>query len=86
MAGISQGHDRIVTRGSLETRKLSVFYFKENRLVAIDSINRPLDHMIGRKLLAAAIPLTPEQAADENVDLKKLERSFAERTNKSLTH
>jgi len=41
--------------------------------------------MIGRKLLAAAIPLTPEQAADENVDLKKLERSFAERTNKSLT-
>jgi 3-phenylpropionate/trans-cinnamate dioxygenase ferredoxin reductase subunit len=85
MAGISQGHDRIVTRGSLETRKLSVFYFKENRPVAIDSINRPLDHMIGRKLLAAAIPLTPEQAADENVDLKKLERSFAERTNKSLT-
>jgi 3-phenylpropionate/trans-cinnamate dioxygenase ferredoxin reductase subunit len=77
MAGISHGHDRIVTRGNPESRKLSVFYFRENQLVAIDSINRPLDHMIGRKLLTAAVPLTPDQAADESVDLKQLERSFA---------
>jgi len=84
MAGISQGHDRIVTRGHPEIRRLSVFYFRENQLVAIDSINRPLDHMIGRKLLAAAVPLTPEQAADENVDLKKLERTFAEHANRPV--
>jgi 3-phenylpropionate/trans-cinnamate dioxygenase ferredoxin reductase subunit len=77
MAGISHGHNRIVTRGNPESRKLSVFYFRENQLVAIDSINRPLDHMIGRKLLAAAMPLTPDQAADESVDLKQLERAFA---------
>jgi len=71
MAGISHGHDRIVTRGNLESKKLSAFYFRENRLVAVDSINRPLDHMIGRKLIAAGTLLTPEQAADETVDLKK---------------
>lgn len=75
MAGISQGHDRVVTRGKFETRKFSIFYFKAGRLVAIDSINRPLDHMIGRKLIAAGAPLTPEQAADESVDLKKLTQS-----------
>jgi 3-phenylpropionate/trans-cinnamate dioxygenase ferredoxin reductase subunit len=72
MAGISAGHDRIVTRGSAELRKLSVFYFKGEKLIAIDSINRPVDHMIGRKLMAAGSHLTPEQAADENVDLKKM--------------
>ena len=72
MVGISTGHDRIVTRGNAETRKLSVFYFKGDRLIAIDSINRPVDHMIGRKLMAAGSLLTPEQAADENVDLKKM--------------
>lgn len=72
MAGISQGHDGIVTRGDVESRKLSVFYFQENRLVAVDSINRPLDHMIARKLIAAGVPLTPQQAADESVDLRKL--------------
>ena len=72
MAGISHGRDQIVIRGSAESRKLSVFYFKQGRLAAIDSINRPLDHMIGRKLIAAGTPLTPEQAADESIDLKKL--------------
>lgn len=72
MAGVSQRHDRIVTRGSAENRKLSVFYFREGRLVAIDSINRPLDHMMGRKLIATGVRLTPEQAGDESVDLKKL--------------
>jgi 3-phenylpropionate/trans-cinnamate dioxygenase ferredoxin reductase subunit len=78
MAGISQGHDRIVTRGNPETRKLSVFYFRESRLVAIDSINRPLDHMLGRKLLTAGVRLTPEEAGDEAVDLKKLGQSIAQ--------
>jgi len=72
MAGISHGHDRIVTRGHRDTGKLSVFYFKQNRLIAVDSINRPLDHMLGRKLLAAGTALTPEQATDENFDLKNL--------------
>jgi 3-phenylpropionate/trans-cinnamate dioxygenase ferredoxin reductase subunit len=72
MAGISNGHDQIVTRGSAESRKLSVFYFRQGRLSAIDSINRPLDHMIGRKLIAAGTPLSPEQAADESIDLKTL--------------
>jgi 3-phenylpropionate/trans-cinnamate dioxygenase ferredoxin reductase component len=72
MAGISQGHDRIVTRGSAESKKLSVFYFQGHRLIAIDSINRPMDHMLGRKLMAAGVRVTPEEAADENVDLRKL--------------
>jgi 3-phenylpropionate/trans-cinnamate dioxygenase ferredoxin reductase subunit len=35
-------------------------------------VNRPGDHLAGRKLLANRVPLTPDQAADESVDLKKL--------------
>ncbi len=77
MAGISHGHDQVVTRGNSESRKLSAFYFKESRLVAIDSINRPVDHIIGRKLIAAGVPLTPAQAADESVELRKVEQLFA---------
>ena len=72
MAGISHGYDRIATRGSAESGKLSVFYFKRKRLIGIDSINRPLDHMMGRKLMAANVLLTAEQAADESFDLKRL--------------
>jgi 3-phenylpropionate/trans-cinnamate dioxygenase ferredoxin reductase subunit len=86
MAGISQGHDRIVTRGNPESRRLSVFYFKQDRLVAIDSINRPLDHMIGRKLIAGGVPLTPEQAADDSVDLRKLEHAAAQQKSAPASH
>lgn len=72
MVGLSGGYDSIVTRGEPESRKFSVFYFKQGRLVAIDSVNRPGDHLVGRKLIANGTPLTPEQAADLSVDLKAL--------------
>jgi len=67
MVGLSQGCDCVVTRGDPASRKFSVCYFKDNRLVAIDSINRPADHLAGRKLLAAGTALTPEQAANRPV-------------------
>jgi 3-phenylpropionate/trans-cinnamate dioxygenase ferredoxin reductase subunit len=72
MVGLSAGYDRTVIRGELESRKFSVFYFKQDRLAAIDSVNRPGDHIIGRKLIANGIPVTPEQAADLSFDLKAL--------------
>jgi 3-phenylpropionate/trans-cinnamate dioxygenase ferredoxin reductase subunit len=72
MAGISGGHDQVVTRGNAEARKLSVFYFRNGKLIAVDSINRPVDHMIGRKLIASGASLSPEEAADESVDLKRI--------------
>ncbi len=72
MVGLSAGFDRAVIRGSIENHKFSVFYFREGRLLAVDSVNRFGDHIGARKLLAAGIAITPEQAADESVDLKKL--------------
>jgi 3-phenylpropionate/trans-cinnamate dioxygenase ferredoxin reductase subunit len=72
MAGLSGGHDQSALRGSIEARKFSVFYFQRGRLLAVDSVNRPGDHITARKMLAAGTPLTPEQAADEMVDLKQL--------------
>jgi 3-phenylpropionate/trans-cinnamate dioxygenase ferredoxin reductase subunit len=72
MAGLSAGADQEILRGDPETRKFSVFYFRGGRLIAIDSINRPGDHMVGRKLLAAGSTLPPAQASDESLDLKSL--------------
>jgi 3-phenylpropionate/trans-cinnamate dioxygenase ferredoxin reductase subunit len=72
MAGLSQRHDETVVRGSTELRKFSVFYFRRRELVAVDSIDRPADHMTARRLLAARAAITPEQAADESFDPKKL--------------
>lgn len=72
MAGLSAGHDQAVMRGRMDDRKFSMFYFRQGRLLAVDSVNRSADHVAARKMLAAGTPVTPEQAADETVDLKKL--------------
>ncbi|MGD9507863.1 MAG: NAD(P)/FAD-dependent oxidoreductase [Geminicoccaceae bacterium] len=70
MVGLSSGHDRQVVRGDPASGRFSVLYFRDGRLLAIDSVNRAADHMAGRKLLGAGTALTPEQAADESYDLK----------------
>lgn len=70
MAGLPIGFDQVVTRGDLESRKFSVFYFRSGKLCAVDSINRPADHLAARKLIGARSALSPDQAMDESFDLK----------------
>ncbi len=73
MAGVSSPRHTAVLRGTTESGKFSVFYFDgADRLAAVDSVNRPGDHMVARKMLAARTAVTPEQAGDESVDLKTL--------------
>ncbi len=70
MAGLSGGADREAVRGDPQSRKFSVFYFRNGRLIAVDSINRAGEHLLARKLLASGVTPTPEQAADESFDLR----------------
>ncbi len=70
MVGLSAGYDQVVLRGDIEAEEFSYFYFKQRKLLAIDSINRAVDHMAGRRLLQGENSLTPEQAADMSFDLK----------------
>jgi 3-phenylpropionate/trans-cinnamate dioxygenase ferredoxin reductase subunit len=71
IAGITAGHDAAVLRGDPDSASFSVFCFAGDRLIGVESVNRPADHIVARRLLAAADPLlTPAQAADESYDLK----------------
>ena len=72
MVGLSHGHDRMVLRGSMEERRFSLFYFKDDQLIAIESINRGGDHMAGRLLIAAGAKVTPDEVADPGFDLAPL--------------
>jgi 3-phenylpropionate/trans-cinnamate dioxygenase ferredoxin reductase component len=74
MAGLFEGYDDAVVRGQLSERKASVFYYREDRLIRVDSLNRPVDHMAARKLLDKRISPSREQVADENVQLVLLAR------------
>jgi 3-phenylpropionate/trans-cinnamate dioxygenase ferredoxin reductase subunit len=57
-------------RGEPTAKQFSCCYFRDGRLLAMDSINHPAEHMLGRKLLAAPNSLTPAQAGDTSFDLK----------------
>jgi 3-phenylpropionate/trans-cinnamate dioxygenase ferredoxin reductase subunit len=72
MAGLSQGHDAYAVRGTMDDGKFSVFYFRGGTIVAVDSVNRPSDHMLARRLIAARASCSPLQAADASFELKLL--------------
>ncbi|AEI46886.1 NAD(P)/FAD-dependent oxidoreductase [Runella slithyformis] len=69
MAGINTDYDSYVFRGDLSMDKFSVFYFKGADLVAVDSLNRPADHLAARKLLQAGVTLGKDQIVDINFKL-----------------
>jgi 3-phenylpropionate/trans-cinnamate dioxygenase ferredoxin reductase subunit len=70
IVGVIAGHDATVLRGDPDRGGFSVFCYRGGKLLGIESVNRPADHMVGRRLLSDGIGLTPEQAADEGFDLK----------------
>lgn len=50
MAGINTEYDRYEIKG--EAPKFSVYYYKNDQLIAVDSLNKPADHLAARKALA----------------------------------
>jgi 3-phenylpropionate/trans-cinnamate dioxygenase ferredoxin reductase component len=72
MVGLSHGYDQVVTRGDVEKLAFSAFYFKDGRLIAVDSLNRVRDHMQSKRLLDAGLSCSPEQAADPQFELQSL--------------
>jgi 3-phenylpropionate/trans-cinnamate dioxygenase ferredoxin reductase subunit len=70
IAGLNMGMDDAVLRGDPASGKYSVFVYRGDKLIAVESMNAPADHMVARRLLAAGIKVTKEQAADLSTDLK----------------
>ncbi len=73
MAGLSEGFDACVERPGGDGA-FSLFYYRAGRLIAADSINRPGEHLLARKLLDAGITPDPAQVADPASDLRLLLR------------
>lgn len=77
MVGLSRDADRSVQRGVPESGSFSVFHYAGDRLVAIDSVNRPADHVLGRRMIGAGISPPAALVADESTDLKSLVTTLA---------
>lgn len=72
IAGLAMAADDAVMRGDPESGKFSVFVYRGDRLIAVESVSNPADHMVARRLLAAGITIPKQDAADLAVDLKAL--------------
>jgi 3-phenylpropionate/trans-cinnamate dioxygenase ferredoxin reductase component len=75
IAGIVPAGAETVLRGDPATDSFSVFCYRDGVLAAVESVNRPADHMAARRLLAAGRSLAPGQAADPDFDLKAYSKS-----------
>ncbi len=72
IAGVSDGYDEIVMRGSQEDRSFACAYLREGRLIAIDAINAPRDFVQAKPLIADAVKPDREMLADAGTMLKDL--------------
>ncbi len=73
IAGLSHGTDATVVVGDRAALKFSVLCFRDDHLIAVESINQAGDHMAARKLLARRAALTPQNAAVDGFDLRAFE-------------
>lgn len=72
MAGINQGYDELVLRGSPDTRSFAAFYLKDGAVIAVDAVCRPPEFMVGKRLITDRVKVDPAQLADESVNIKSL--------------
>lgn len=73
MVGMSTGFDRVIIRGDLASgRAFVAFYLKDGKLIAVDTVNRPQEFMLAKKLVAAHAVLDPDKLADDSIPLKEI--------------
>lgn len=69
IAGFDEGHDTEVVLGD-DPEAFSVLLFRGDALQAVESVNRPTDHIAARRLLTQGTAPTPAEAAAPGFTLK----------------
>jgi 3-phenylpropionate/trans-cinnamate dioxygenase ferredoxin reductase subunit len=72
IAGLFQGYDKVVLRGSPAERAFAAFYYKGPRLIAVDAINRPGEYLGAKTLIQRGQTIAPEIIADTSRTMKEL--------------
>ncbi|MDI6025787.1 FAD-dependent oxidoreductase [Corticibacterium sp. UT-5YL-CI-8] len=63
MVGLTGGSSRQVVSGDPAENKFAVHHYLGDRLIGVETVNRPADHMLGRKLIGLGFSLPPDIAA-----------------------
>jgi 3-phenylpropionate/trans-cinnamate dioxygenase ferredoxin reductase subunit len=72
IAGLFQGYDRIVFRGVMADRAFAAFYYKGDRLIAVDAVNRPGEYLGAKMLIQTNRTIAPAIIEDMSRPMKEL--------------
>ncbi|MER9231995.1 FAD-dependent oxidoreductase [Mesorhizobium sp. M0622] len=78
MVGLIAGGDSHIVLGDVAENKFSIYHYAGSRLLGIESVNRPGDHMLGRKMLGAGFSPSPQIVATGPDGLKAALAAFQE--------
>ncbi len=72
IAGLFQGYDKTILRGDMGAGAFALFYYRGDRLLAVDAVNRPPEFLAAKQLIQKG--LSPEAAvlADETRPMKEI--------------
>lgn len=70
--GISENHDEKIILGSIKNESFSICYFKNQQLIAVDSINRNRDYIQAKKIIGNDSYRYAESSDLENTNLKDI--------------
>ncbi len=70
--GVVDEHDRVVYRGSIESKQFAAFLLKGDRVAGVIGVNRLKEIAAAKKLISASIPVKDEMLADADVPMSKI--------------
>lgn len=71
IAGLSQGYEQVVIRGDVRQHSFACLYLSDDRLLAVDAVNRPKDFIQSKPLIANRTRLDLSKLADVSIDLRE---------------
>lgn len=72
IAGLFNGYDNLVLRGSMPDRAFAAIYYKAGRIIAVDAINKPGEFLGVKQLLHSGKSIPPELIVDTSRSMKQL--------------
>ena len=72
IAGLFHGYDHVVFRGVMADRAFAAFYYKGDKLIAVDAVNRPAEYLGAKLLIQTNRTLPPNVIEDMSRPMKEL--------------
>lgn len=72
IAGLFHGYDHVAFRGVMADRAFAAFYYKGDRLIAVDAVNRPAEYLGAKMLIQTNRTLPPHVIEDASRPMKEL--------------